>query len=47
MNPYLILSGIGMLLVGAIAPLLWWWRKKIEIKFFHIHVSLINMEQDF
>ena len=34
MNPYLILSGIGMLLVGAIAPLLWWWRKKIEIKFF-------------
>lgn len=34
MNPYLILSGIGMLLVGAIAPFLWWWRKKIEIKFF-------------
>ena len=34
MNPYLILSGIGMLLVGAIAPFLWWWKKKIEAKFF-------------
>jgi len=34
MNPYLILSGVGMLLVGAIAPILWWWKKRIEAKFF-------------
>lgn len=34
MNPYLILSGIGMLVVGAIAPLIWWWRKKVKIEFF-------------
>ncbi len=34
MNPYLILSGIGMLIVGALAPLIWWWKKGTEIEFF-------------
>ena len=34
MNPYLILSGIGMLIVGAAAPLIWWWKKGTKIEFF-------------
>ena len=34
MNPYLILSGIGMLTVGAAAPLIWRWKKGTKIEFF-------------
>lgn len=40
MNPYLILSGIGMLIVGILAPALWWWKKSVKIEFFILGLIL-------
>lgn len=39
-NPWLLLSGIGMMLIGVV-PALWWWRTKaVSVKFFGYGAAL-------
>ena len=39
-NPFLLISGIGMILVGAI-PIIYWWKKKnVSIKYFALGALL-------